>query len=643
VSTQAASSSGLMTSIKQAFDSKRINHFFSRLGDLFLNAVIQVRIYDRIYVGIMHALIFWGVTLQAISAAIALMQMKLFVPFVELSFPRDGMYLVYEIIMDLAGVAILLGVLMAAFRRYVLRPKSLPTRWDDTYALVLLTLIVLTGFITEATRLEAASPPWANWSPIGNWMAGLLSNLGLTGQEAANIRNYLVVLHIFLGLSLVASIPYTKLRHLVNGPLNILGRRRENPGNLLMIENIEETEVLGVGDISEFTPHQLLSFDACLNCGRCEDACPATISGTAYSPRILIQLLRQDMVDKLTYPEHSKDQPNLTLHDSLGDQSVWDCTTCGACIECCPVYINPVDEVVDLRRYLVLTTGKLPKTIADTLRNLERKGNPWGFPQEEKIDWTEGLDVRELAPGDETDVLLYLGCALSLDNRGRKAAAALSHLLTKNNIDFGILGLDETCCGDMARRMGHEYIFQTFAEQLNETLSAVKFNRIVTQCAHCFNALKNEYPQLGFHYKVQHYTDYLVEQGIMSTQTSGNGDGITGKVAYHDSCYLGRYNKVFNSPRQLLKASGVETIEFRRHGETSFCCGGGGGLMWMESDVEIPINQIRLQEAQSIQADVIATACPYCMIMFDAAIRSKGVGENINVMDIAEILERQAS
>jgi Fe-S oxidoreductase/nitrate reductase gamma subunit len=627
---------------------ERFTNFFNTLGfalprvkDFLINAVAQVRIYDKAYAGIMHAMIFWGVTTQVIGTAINLMQMQLFIPFVELTFPRGNLYLAFELVMDLAGIAILLGVLMAAFRRLVLRPKTLETRWDDVYALVLLGLIPVAGFTLEATRLISVAPHWANWSPVGNAFARFLSAIGLSQQGAAALHNILIWIHAALGLALLASIPYTKLRHLINTPLNILLRKHDKAGIPEKIDNIEEAELLGVGRIQEFTPRQLLSFDACVRCGRCEEACPASISGTNYSPRLFIQSLRQIMVSTLVYPERANGDHETALPGALLEQTPWSCTTCAACLERCPAFVSPVEEIIDLRRYLALTTGKLPKTVADTLRNMERQGNPWGMPADERIAWTEGLDVHELVPGEETDVLLYLGCASSLDARNRKATIALTHLMHHAGVDFATLGLDETCCGDMARRLGHEYLFQVFAEQLNETLSGVRFKRIVTPCAHCFNALKNEYPQLGYQYPILHTTEFLLEYSRSLTGASPNGNGISGRVIFHDSCYLGRYNQIYEAPRKLLKEAELDLVEFSRNRSSSFCCGGGGGQMWMENEAETRINHLRLQEALDTQASIVATGCPYCLLMFDDAIRSKGLGEQIQVFDIAEILGKQ--
>jgi Fe-S oxidoreductase len=489
-------------------------------------------------------------------------------------------------------------------------------------------------------RLLSAQPQWAAWSPVGSAYANLLAALGLSPETAMVVHGYSFWIHAALGLTLLASVPFTKLRHLVNTPLNIVLRPRRETGELDKIEDIEETEILGVGEVNEFTSQQLLSFDACLRCGRCEEACPASISGMDYSPRVFIQTLREAMVSNLVAPNGNG---HKSLEELLPEEIAWACTTCGACMDRCPAFIRPIDEIVDLRRYQALTTGKLPKSVADTLRNVERQGNPWGMPAQDRIAWAEGLDVREIMPGEETDVLFFVGCAAAFDDRNKKVTRSFARLLQKAGVDFAILGLDETCCGETARRLGHEYLFQVFAEQNIEVFNSIKFNRIVTQCPHCFNTLKNEYPQMGGDFCVQHYSEYLAELSLPLEGVSPNGNGVKGKVAYHDSCYLGRYNQIYDQPRQLLAQSKVDLVEMARRGDNSFCCGGGGGQMWLETDAETRINHRRLNDALEAKSDVVATACPYCLLMFDDAIRSKGLGEQVEVLDIAEVMERQLS
>ncbi|HSF82840.1 MAG TPA: heterodisulfide reductase-related iron-sulfur binding cluster [Anaerolineales bacterium] len=640
MTTQSTSATRNNAKIPTVELAEKVKNTVLQGRDFLYHAILQLRILKKAYPGIMHALIFWGVTIQVVGTFINLMQMQLFIPLVELPFPRGSGYLAYELIMEMAGVAILLGVTMAAFRRVIVRPETLETRWDDLYALGLLGLIPVAGFTLESLRILSTAPIWANWSPIGSALASLWGSLGLTSEAASKFHPYLFWTHISLGLILVASIPFTKLRHLILTPLNVILHPKRKAGVLEKIENIDEAELLGVGRINEFSQEQLLSFDACVRCGRCEEVCPAALSGMSYSPRKLIKSLRETMVTSFSSPSGLNGKE--LLGDTLPDDYPWACTTCGACLTGCPAFVNPVDEIIDLRRYQALTTGKLPKSVADVLRNMERQGNPWGMLAEDRLAWAEELEIRELAPGDSTDVLLFLGCAFAYDDRNKKVAQAFARVLKRAGVDFAILGLDEGCCGETARRLGHEYLFQMFAEQNIEMLSNVKFNRIVTQCPHCFNTLKNEYPQVGGEFVVKHYTEFLAELTSISALTFDQSNGYhKNNLTYHDSCYLGRYNNIYSEPRSLLKTACVNLVEMSRRNENSFCCGGGGGQMWMETNANTRINHNRLEDARNARADIVATACPYCLLMFDDAIRSKGLSQELQVLDIIEVLDAQ--
>jgi nitrate reductase gamma subunit/ferredoxin len=325
----------------------------------FVQVLAQARVLKKIYPGVMHFLIFWGVTIQVLGTAVNLMQMKLFTPFALTGFPRDAWYLGYELSMDIAGIFIIVGVAMAAIRRWFFPTRHLESRWDDWFALGMFLLIALIGFTNEAMRLIVAQPAWASWSFAGQWLAGVFTSLGMTVEQAYNWHNGLVVAHAVVALILIATVPFTKLRHLLNGPLNILVRPERPTGALQKIEDIENTEQLGVGKITEFLPQQLLSFDACLKCGRCQEACPANLSGMDYSPRDLVQMLRKGMNNALVTGETNPDDD--LLGKVVPDNYAWQCTTCGACIVKCPVFINPVDEVVDLRQAPQVHFGSTPQ------------------------------------------------------------------------------------------------------------------------------------------------------------------------------------------------------------------------------------------------------------------------------------------
>jgi Fe-S oxidoreductase/nitrate reductase gamma subunit len=618
---------------------KNLRRARSPVRDLVVHAIGQVRIYRDAYAGVMHALIFWGVTIQILGTVINLVQMQLFIPFVELPFPRGNAYMVYELLMDLAGVAILSGVVLAAFRRGKIRPDGLETKTDDVYALLLLAALPSFGFLTEGLRLLAVAPTWAAWSPVGKAISSMLGLLGVQPGQAAAVHPLLFWTHVLLGLLFVASIPFTKLRHLVLGPLHVLLRTRRKEGTLSFIEDIETAEILGVGRVTEFTSPQLLSFDSCVQCGRCERNCPAALSGMSFSPRTFIKDLREQT--RVTLIGNNGKAEDEELEMASSDKAVWACTTCGACLTGCPVFVNPVDEIIDLRRYQVLTSGQMPGSVGATLRNLEQQGNPWGLPAQTRTAWAEGLNIRELAPGEETDVLLYLGCAFAFDHRNQKVAQDFVRIMQAADVEFAILGMDETCCGETARRLGHEYLFQVFAEQLIEALNQVKFSRIVTQCPHCFNTLGNEYPKMGGDWIVQHYSDYLLEKWPKIKEAMPATNGNHERITYHDPCYLGRYNGGYSSPRELIDNVTTTRVEMDRHGQDSFCCGGGGGQMWLESEADERINQRRLDDALAVEATTVVTACPYCLLMFDDAIRSRGVGETIKVIDIAEMMARK--
>jgi Fe-S oxidoreductase/nitrate reductase gamma subunit len=603
--------------------------------EFLLHAVVQDRVLQRIYPGVMHFLLFWGVTIQVLGTAINLVQTDLFLPF-TLPFPKGAAYLGFELVMDIAGVMIIAGALMALFRRLVLRPASLISRWDDWLAIGLLLLIPILGFTTEGIRLEEVQPAWRAWSPIGSLSSLGLVAMGLGGAAGMALHPWMVVAHAVSGLTLVALMPFTKLRHLVTGPLNIVLRPERKTGALEKIENIEEAEKLGVGQVSEFSGQTLLSFDACVQCGRCETVCPATISGMPYNPRTLVRSLYENLHANL-----DRATPQPLLGGALSKETPWACTTCGACLSVCPMFIDQVSAVVELRRYLTLTTGEVPGSVGEALTQIERRGNPWGIEKSNRAPWVTEEGIRVIQPGEKTDVLLFVGCAYSYDSRSQQAGRELARLLKKAGVDFAVLGQAEGCCGETARRLGHEYLFQTLAQQNIVTLGSIEFQSIVTGCAHCYNTLKNEYPQLGGTYPVIHHTELLAEL-VAAGRLALKADTDGANFVYHDSCYLGRYNDMYTAPRDLLQAvPGLQRTEMPRRRANGFCCGGGGGQMWMETDPNTRINRRRLQEAMvQAHADVVVTACPYCLIMFDDAIRSTGVGEKVTVQDVAEVLTR---
>ncbi len=614
---------------------KTSRRWIKALQDFFTHAVVQDRVLKRAYPGVMHLMIFWGMTIQILGTIINVLQYPLFVP-IELNFPRGAAYLGFELVMDIGGGMILIGVLMAFARRAFFKPDFLPNRWDDWYALGLLFVIALIGFFSEAVRIMATNPEWRAWSPIGNTLALSLSGLGIDVAPQAPIHGTLFWAHAAVGTLFFVSLPFTKLRHLVTGPLNIILRPQRKAGELETITDLETAETLGAGEISEYPTTALISFDACAQCGRCEDVCPSYAVGMPYSPRALIYNLHRSMHDTLMGENGSKDKS--LVGDYVSTESPWLCTTCGACLEICPMFLDPVSAVIEMRRHLTLMTGDVPGSVGETLMQMERRGNPWGLPKEELAPWAKEMGVRVLQPGEHADTLLYLGCAYGYDSRNHSAGRALVELMRSAEMDFAILGEAEGCCGETARRMGHEYVFQVMAEENIETFNSVSFSRMVTPCAHCFNTLKNEYPAFGADFEVVHHTELigeLVGSGKVARGAHANGEQYT----YHDSCYLGRYNQIYDAPRKALDGiQNLKRTEMVNCKSNGFCCGGGGGHMWLETDPNTRINNARLEQAAETGADVVVTACPYCLIMLEDAIGSTGKSEQISAKDLAEVL-----
>jgi Fe-S oxidoreductase/nitrate reductase gamma subunit len=604
--------------------------------ELVLHALIQDRVIQKIYPGIMHFLLFWGFAIQIIGTIISILQFELFTPFI-ITFPREGAYLGFELIMDIAGIMIILGGLMALFRRTVLRPNFLETHWDDWFALGMVFLIPILGFFSGGFRIYASQPEWRTWAPVGNLFASFFSLFNINESAYDAFHQTFLWTHIGAALVFVGSIPFTKLRHIITGPLNITLRPGRPSAALEPIVNIEEAEKLGVGEVDEFRSKLMLDFDACVQCGRCEDVCPSTFSGMPYSPRVLIRDIR-DGVHSTLISTNGK-SPAKLFNEVMEPEYPWYCTTCGACIEACPLFVNPVDSVIELRRYLTLTTGDIPGAVGEALTGMERRGNPWSMPKENHAPYTKELGVKVIQPGDEVDILLFLGCAFGYDTRSQHAGRAFIKILQQANVDFAILGPAEACCGETARRLGHEYLFQVMAQENIATFDSVSFNRLVTPCAHCFNTFKNEYPQFGGNYDVIHHTELIAEllyEGKIKLTENG-GDHV---LSYHDSCYLGRYNKIYSEPRSILNSvPNLNLVELPRSKQNAFCCGGGGGHMWMEIDPATRINHRRLDEIiNKAHADTVVTACPYCLIMFEDAISSKGIGETVHAKDISEVI-----
>ena len=601
----------------------------------------------ELYPGIAHLLIFAGCIILILGAFLDFISHYLF------HFMHGSFYLGYSVVVDAGGILVLIGVVLVIIRRYGQKPDRLDNQWEDLIALLLILIIVVTGFIVEGFRIAATelktTPDWALWSPGGFALAAAFSGLSQGALLTWHWIMWWFHVIITLGAIVYIALYWNRLWHIIVSPVNVFFQSL-NPRGALAPIDLETAETFGVAKIEDFTWKQLMDLDACTRCGRCQDNCPAYISGKALSPKKMTQDLKVHWLEKapsLLGGKHQVAEGNpgsngrALIGEVVTEDEIWDCTTCRACQEVCPVWVEHIDKVIDMRRNLVLEQASVPEAAEGALRSIEARGHPWRGTTLARTDWADGLDIKILAEDSDIDILYWVGCTEALEDRSVKVAQALAKLLKLAEVKFGILGAEETCCGEPARRLGNEYLFQMQAEKNIELLKNYNIKKIVTACPHCYNTIKNEYPQFGGEFEVIHHTEFianLLEQGGLRIIK-----GSRGVVTYQDSCYLGRYNDIYEPPRQILNnMPDITLVEMKQNRERGFCCGGGGGHMWLEERVGRRINELRTEQAIEAKAQIIATACPFCLQMFEDGIKAKAAEEWLKVMDIAELVEGSA-
>ncbi len=609
--------------------------------------------------GWMHFFIFWGFTILGVQ--VIHMFVRGFVP--DFHLPLMSPNLLggpYLLLKDIMEVVVLFWVGVALYRWGVSHPARLygyapaedrlrgQSHWEAVLILVFIGTIMITGLLYDGGRLVyLAGHPMTEherfWQPFSRIVAAVLTPLGPKGAKFFSDLGWWG--HNLVVLTFLNLLPLSKHFHIITSIPNVFFKKLE-PTGALGKQDLENATTFGTSYINQFNWKQVLDMYSCTECGRCSSNCPATYSGKELAPRQMLLNLRDYLYEhesQLMAAKPGEGDEVVTIGENvvgdnlIHDQVLWDCTTCRACEEACPVLIEYVDKIVDMRRHLVQEESRFPAELARMFKGMETQSNPWGIDAATRADWAEGLDIPTMADKPDAEYLYFVGCAGSFDDRNKKTTVALAKILKHAGVDFAILGVEETCNGETARRIGNEYLFQTMAQMSVETLNNYKVKKVLTNCPHCVNTIKNEYPQFGGNFEVVHATEFvkqLIAQGKI--QFGSNGSKA---VTYHDSCYLGRYNDVFEAPRDILaQIPGLQLREMERNRRTGMCCGAGGGKMWFEEEPDKRVNTRRVEQALETSPDVVAVACPYCMTMVDDGLKGKGVEEKVQALDVMELV-----
>ena len=644
--------------VLQGDSENRLDKIADRIKAEIVDVIFQRKLFFPPYsfAGFLHAVVFWGFCVIGVQTLNFLIVNMTGYDVVANFFPT------LNSLFDVMTVGVLLSCVYFILNRLVNKPLRLELSADALTILLFISGLMVTDLLMDGAYYSGAwmqilgpndlPPQWReDWAFAGGAMSIILSGLSLSAKYAIYAVDKWVHLAIFL--SFLVYLPFSKHGHLMFAPFNAFFKNLEPQGALKPIANLEEATTYGKHKIEEFTWKQLLDLFSCSECGRCSDNCPAHLTGKPLSPKFLIIDMKHHLLDTGyvkgnggTDEEGLKKADGTPRKNLIGDvidpEVFWSCTTCRACHEFCPVLNEHIDKIVDMRRYKVLMEGDFPVESQTALKNMETNSNPWGVGLSERANWAKDLDIKimgKLENPEEVEYLYYAGCAASFDDMNKKVAKSFVNLLNKAGVKFGYLGVEEQCCFETARRIGNEYLFQEMAKANIEMFNNYKVKKIITACPHCFNTLKNEYPQFGGKFEVYHHTEFLddlVKDGKLKPT-----EAVNETVTLHDSCYLGRHNNIYSQPRDILKSiPGLKLVEMDRNHRRSLCCGAGGGRMWMEEHHGVRINNVRTDAALKTGANAVATACPYCVAMFDEGIKNFGREENFKLYDVAQLLER---
>jgi Fe-S oxidoreductase/nitrate reductase gamma subunit len=614
------------------------NKLHLRFGRVITYAILQTRVLSQRYPGVMHIGLAWSFFVFFLGTALATIDSH-FIKFLE-----GNPYLLYKFVLDIFTAFFLFGAVLAGYRRFIQKPKRLTNSSRFTISLVLITLIVLAGLTTESLRLAVDQPDWALWTPVGWLIAQIWIATGASEQTLINWHNGIWVFHLLLAAITVATLPVGTLWHILTGPLNAFFSKINQPvGRLKPVAQNAQNEPIFVKSLPDLTWKQLLDGDACTECGRCQDACPAYSAGTTLSPKQFILSIRQAL--HRDGPKFASSKTNLhdvtqklLVGDEIPQDILWSCTTCGACVQECPVLIDHVGTIVDMRRHLVIE-GQMDGMLQDALANLGRYGNSFGQSDRMRAKWTQPIQPKiKDARKEEVEYCWFVGDYASYSASLTEITQKTANVFQKIGLDFGILYDGERNAGNDVRRVGEEGLFEMLAEKNMAVLNKSNFQTIITTDPHSYNALKNEYTGNGVH-SILHYSEVLDQ--LISSGKLKFSKKLGYKVTYHDPCYLGRYNGIFDAPRRVIVATGCELIEMPRNRSHSFCCGAGGGRIWMEEGVitERP-SESRIHEAVKLnEVSIFVVACPKDITMYRDAVKTTGMENHIVVKDLIELVE----
>lgn len=627
---------------------KKENRFdkpFERIKNVFVIAFAQTKLLRDPVAGILHILIFWGFILFIFAV------LESFIQGFSPTFTFEFLGIFYSLItgvQDLFGLLVILAIFFSLYRRFVQKVKRLASdkdgQFDAALILSLIFLVVVSMFGQNISLVAKNNFVLAEheFRPISTMLAGTFFNVTSTAPNT--LYEIFWWMHIVLIFSFLNYLPYSKHLHVITSIPNVYFANLKSKRNILKPIDLEDEtlEYYGVDDVDKFSWKQMLDGYSCTECGRCTSACPAANAGKSLSPKKIITDIRERTIQRGKLIEanqlDSGEMKKTLVHNHITDLELWECTSCNACVQECPVMIEHVNAIVDMRRHLVLTESNFPNELNNVFKSLEVNGTPWAFNQADRAAWAEGMDIKTLAEDSNCELLFWVGCAGSFDNRYKKVTQSFAKLMQKAGVDFRILGTEEMCNGDTARRLGNEYLAQQMMKSNVETLERYNVVRIVTACPHCFNTFDKEYPQFGGHYDIIHHTemiDDLISSGKIKLKDVPSKETFT----YHDSCYLGRYNEIYDEPRNSIsKIKGANLVEMERNKSKGFCCGAGGGRMFLEDVEGERINSIRAEEAIATNADTIGTACPFCMTMMNDGVKAHNKHELVEVKDIAEII-----